>query len=68
MVTIIFEAHRTTLDNEDHKSSGHFDVELSPLGIKQAQELGERRKNEHLDAIFCSDLQRSFKYDPFTLK
>ncbi len=61
MVTIIFETHSTSLDNEAHLSSGHFDVELSPTGIEQAKELGERRKDEHFDAIFCSDLQRSYK-------
>lgn len=61
MVTIIFESHSTTFDNEAHLASGHNDAELSSLGIKQAKELGERRKVEHFDAIFCSDLQRSFK-------
>lgn len=61
MVNIIFEAHGTTLDNQSHLSSGHFDVELSELGIKQAEELGERYKDEDFDAIFCSDLQRSYK-------
>ncbi len=61
MVTIIFESHSTTFDNEAHISSGHNDVELSPLGISQAKELGERRKGETFDAIFCSDLQRSYK-------
>lgn len=61
MVTIIFETHSTSLDNEAHLSSGHFDVALSPTGKKQARELGERRKNEHFEAIFCSDLQRTYK-------
>lgn len=61
MVTIIFEAHGTTFDNEGHVSSGHFDVELSPLGENQAKELGQRYLNKKLDAIFCSDLQRSYK-------
>ena len=61
MVTIIFEAHGTTFDNEKNLSSGHFDIELSPLGINQAKELGERYKNQNFDAIFCSDLQRSYK-------
>jgi broad specificity phosphatase PhoE len=60
MVTIIFESHGTTFDNENHKSSGHFDVALSSLGEKQAKELGERHKSSHFDAIFCSDLQRSY--------
>ncbi len=61
MVTIVFEAHGTTFDNETHKSSGHFDVELSPLGVQQSKEMGERYKDETFDAIFCSDLQRSYK-------
>lgn len=61
MISIIFETHSTTFDNEAHLSSGHNDVSLSALGIIQAKELGERRKNEHFDAIFCSDLQRSYK-------
>ena len=61
MITIIFEAHGTTFDNEAHCSSGHNDIALSPLGIQQSKEMGERYKNDHFDAIFCSDLQRSYK-------
>jgi len=61
MVTIIFESHGTTYDNEANLSSGWYDVELSALGKKQAKELGERYKTESFDAIFCSDLQRSYK-------
>lgn len=61
MITIIFEAHGTTFDNENHLSSGHFDVELSPLGEQQAKQLGERYKDQEFDTIFCSDLQRSYK-------
>jgi broad specificity phosphatase PhoE len=61
MVTIIFESHATTTDNEKHLSSGHNDVSLSKLGNKQAKELGQRYINEKLDAVFCSDLQRSYK-------
>ncbi len=61
MITIIFESHGTTLDNEAHLASGHFDVALSELGIKQSKEMGERYKGDYFDAIFCSDLQRSYK-------
>lgn len=49
MVNIIFEAHSTTFDNEAHLSSGHFDIALSPY------------KDQEFDAIFCSDMQRSYK-------
>lgn len=61
MINIVFETHGTTFDNENYLSSGHFDVELSPLGIQQSKELGERYKNDTFSAIFCSDLQRSYK-------
>jgi broad specificity phosphatase PhoE len=61
MITIVFEAHGTTFDNEAHLSSGHNDVELSPLGVQQSGEMGERYKDDLFDAIFCSDLQRAYK-------
>lgn len=60
MVEIIFESHSTSLDNENHLSSGWNDIELSELGNRQSVELGERYKNENFDAIFCSDLKRSY--------
>jgi broad specificity phosphatase PhoE len=61
MIKITFEAHGTTLDNEKHISSGHFDVGLSPLGVQQSKEMGMRYASRKFDAIFCSDLQRSYK-------
>ncbi len=61
MVEIIFESHGTTYDNEAHKASGHFDVDLSALGIQQAEEMGERYRNADFAAIFCSDLKRSYE-------
>jgi broad specificity phosphatase PhoE len=61
MITIIFESHSTTTDNRAAKASGWNDVPLSSSGQLQAKELGERYVNSHFDAIFCSDLQRSFK-------
>lgn len=59
-VTITFESHSTTLDNEKDISSGWNDIRLSALGYKQSEELGNRFIDKHLDAIFCSDLQRSY--------
>ena len=37
-ITLIFEAHGTTFDNEAHLSSGWNDVALSPLGEQQSRE------------------------------
>lgn len=61
MVTIWFESHGTTPDNETKVASGWKDVDLSELGKKQAQELVERCRDRNLAAIFCSDLQRAVK-------
>ncbi len=61
MIEIIFETHATTIDNERQVASGHYDVGLSAVGVKQAKELGKRYSDENFDAVFCSDLQRSYK-------
>ncbi len=61
MITIVFESHATTRDNEDRLASGHYDVELSSLGETQARQMGERYIAARLDAVFCSDLQRSYR-------
>lgn len=61
MVTIIFEAHSTTKDNEAGTAAGWYDVELSDLGKQQAKQMGERYQGQQFDTIFCSDLQRSYK-------
>jgi broad specificity phosphatase PhoE len=61
MITIIFEAHSTTIDNEAKKASGWNDIDLSNLGIRQSQELKDRYLDKQIDAIFPSDLQRAVK-------
>lgn len=61
MITIIFEPHSTTKDNEAGTAAGWYDVALSDLGMSQAKQMGERYKDQSFDAIFCSDLQRSYK-------
>lgn len=61
MITIIFEAHSTTIDNEAHLASGWNDVSLSELGIKQSKELGERYNINDFDAIFVSDMERAYQ-------
>lgn len=61
MITIFFESHATTEDNEAKLAAGWYDVALSPLGELQARQLGERYNDQSFDAIFCSDLQRSYE-------
>ncbi len=59
MVTIIFEPHSTTFDNESSVASGWQDARLSPKGIEQAKDIGQRYALRDVDAIFCSDLKRA---------
>jgi broad specificity phosphatase PhoE len=61
VVKITFESHSTTYDNENKLASGWYDVGLSELGMQQAKNMGERRRNVGYDVVFCSDLQRSYK-------
>ena len=60
-VVLVFETHATSLDNEAGLASGWFDVALSVTGEAQARELGDRRRNDDLAAVFCSDLIRAFR-------
>jgi broad specificity phosphatase PhoE len=59
MITITYFVHGTTVDNEQHISTGWAHGELSQLGIEQAKELGSQTKNMHFDIVFCSDLKRA---------
>ena len=61
MVTIIFESHATSEDNEAKLASGWADAPLSPVGEDQARALGERYRGRRFDAIYCSDLARSYR-------
>jgi len=61
MTSVLFESHSTSLDNEAGLASGHYDAALSPAGEKQAKELGERYRCTDIRAVFCSDLQRSYR-------
>ncbi len=58
-IHITYFVHGTTIDNEQHISSGWKDAELSELGIKQAALLKEQTKDKKFDAVFCSDLKRA---------
>ena len=62
MITVWFEPHKTTLDNEAKLASGWNDVDLSPIGAgEQMQECVERFSKLSIQAIFSSDMQRSYK-------
>lgn len=58
-VSIVFETHSTSTDNERWLASGWRDCALSAAGRRQARELGQRRAEDELAALFASDLARA---------
>ncbi|MDR1702565.1 MAG: histidine phosphatase family protein, partial [Sporomusaceae bacterium] len=61
MTKIILVRHGQTSWNLEKKYQGQSDIELSPLGILQAEKVGERLSSEKIDAVYASDLSRAFK-------
>ena len=59
VVRIVFETHSLTVDNERGIATGWLGGALSARGRALAEELGERRRDDGIDAIFASDLARS---------
>lgn len=58
-VRITYFAHWTTVDNQNHISSGWSDAPLSDLGIQQSIDLQQQINVNNFDVVFCSDLKRS---------
>lgn len=56
---LIITRHGETIDNAKRIYQGHTQGKLSELGIQQAKKLAERLKDEKIDVIYCSDLQRA---------
>lgn len=59
VVSIVFETHSTTQDNESGLATGWLPGRLSPRGKQESRELGERRRCDGLAAVFTSDLRRA---------
>ncbi|GAB3803452.1 histidine phosphatase family protein [Micromonospora zhanjiangensis] len=58
-VDIVYETHSVTTDNEAGRATGWLPGELSTYGRKLAREMGVRRGQDGLHAVFCSDLARA---------
>ncbi|OPG08185.1 histidine phosphatase family protein [Microbispora sp. GKU 823] len=58
-VEIVYETHSITEDNERGVATGWLPGRLSEAGRRLAAELGERRRNTGLAAVFVSDLHRA---------
>lgn len=66
---LVLLRHGQSLWNKENLFTGWEDIDLSPLGIKQAKEAGKILKKHQLyfDFAFCSVLKRSIKTLWYTL-
>jgi broad specificity phosphatase PhoE len=58
-IEIVFETHSWSTDNERGIATGWLPGALSERGEALARELGDRRRDTGLAAVFCSDLRRA---------
>jgi broad specificity phosphatase PhoE len=58
-VTLVYETHSITEDNESGIVTGWLPGRLSQAGRAQAARLGLRRQNDGLSSVFVSDLARA---------
>jgi broad specificity phosphatase PhoE len=58
-VSIVYETHATTVDNERGIATGWLPGELSAEGRRNAADLGARRRDDGIDVVFTSDLTRA---------
>jgi broad specificity phosphatase PhoE len=58
---LVFETHSTTEDNERGAAPGWRPRKLSAAGREQARQMGQRRANDGIEAIFTSDLARAIE-------
>ena len=59
MVELLLIRHGETAWNAEKRMQGHLDISLNGAGLRQAEALGTALRDEHLDAIISSDLQRA---------
>ena len=58
-VRLVYETHSTSVDNEEGFATGWLGGALSEIGREQAESLGRRRRNDGLDVVIASDLNRA---------
>src|SRR5437764_12161839 len=58
-VHVVYETHSTSEDNEQGFATGWLGGTLAPIGREQAEQLGRRRRDDGLDVVIASDLNRA---------
>jgi 2,3-bisphosphoglycerate-dependent phosphoglycerate mutase len=59
VTTVVFETHSTSEHNEAGIATGWLGGALSAAGRAQAVELGDRRRDDGIEAVYASDLWRA---------
>jgi alpha-ribazole phosphatase/probable phosphoglycerate mutase len=60
-LSLVYETHAITTDNEAGIATGWLPGQLSERGRVTAAELGQRRRDDGIAAIYVSDLERSIE-------
>jgi broad specificity phosphatase PhoE/GNAT superfamily N-acetyltransferase len=60
-VSIVYETHGTTVDNENGTATGWLPGRLSEVGRVNAAALGRRRRDDGVDLVISSDLDRALE-------
>lgn len=58
---LVYETHAITTDNEAGIATGWLPGKLSEAGRRTAAELGDRRRNDGIVAVYTSDLLRAME-------
>ncbi len=61
MTELIIVRHGKTAWNLEQRIQGSTDIELHPLGIRQAEALAERLAQEEFHAVYSSNLKRAYQ-------
>lgn len=59
MTTVYLIRHAEAEGNYYRRIQGHWDGQITALGMRQIEALAERMKDVHLDALYSSDLSRT---------
>lgn len=65
-IDVVFETHSTTEDNERGYATGWLPGPLSAAGRRNAEELGSRRREGGIAAVFTSDSRSAGKARGFS--
>lgn len=58
---LILIRHGFSTANHSKVFAGHYDIELTPTGVRQAEKCAAALKTEPIAAVYASDLKRAFR-------